>query len=368
MNHFFKNLSYTVSINPFKSVKSLFLIGALTISFNSFSQTNLSQTNLPLSDDNSGAIEKVSEPQVDTSISSDAWLLKLKTALTTSNFQAGIVAMKAGKTTSFIWLHGVVTRDDGITGDKAVEVESISPSMGTGVSNVRQGNLVTFIEPNKEAYSITSDSIRKFIPPIFYQDATELSSNYKFVMETESQIGGRSAQLMRIESIDNTTYDYWVWIDVQSSLPLRMAFINQKNELVEQVVMTQLSVFSEPNDDIINLSEHTLPAPVELVTTTNQETNNWNMSWLPNSFTLIKSDRHHLSATGEVSDYYLYSDGLVEFSIYVQRQLDSFNSPLILQEGAMSFVMMRSDGFDVTVVGTIPADTAHKIARSIKSN
>jgi len=368
MTHFFSDLRRIVLVNLLKNVKTLFIIGVFSISFNGFSQTNLSQANTPLSNDDIAAVENTSEAQGDDATNADAFLIKLKNALTTSNFQAGIVTMKAGKTTSFNWLHGVVAINNGIENDKAVEVESISPLIGTGVSNLRHDQVVTFIEPNKEAYSIKSDSIRKFIPPIFYQDATQLSANYKFVMVSESQIGGRPAQLMRIESIDDTTYDYWVWIDIQSSLPLRMAFVNQKSEVIEQVVMTQLSVFSGPNEDIINLSQHILPAPTELLTTTNQETNNWNMSWLPDGFTLIKSDRHHLSVTGEVSDYYLYSDGLVEFSVYVQRQLGSFNSPLILQEGAMSFVMMRSDGFDVTVVGTVPTETAHKIARSIKSN
>ena len=367
MNHFFSELSQFFLVNPLKRLQPLLIIGCFSISFNA-----ISQTNIPLLNESPALVDSVPEPQLTEKVSAEEWLIKLRNSLTTSNFQAGIVTMKAGKTTSYSWLHGVVAIADDNGKEsadvKTIEVESISPLMGSGVSNFRQDQVVTFIEPNKEAYSIKSESIRKFIPPIFYKNALDLSSNYNFVMSSKSEIGGRPAQLIRLESINHTTHDYWIWLDVQSSLPLRMAFVNQKNEVIEQVVMTQLSLFSGPSEDIIKLSQHILPAPILSARTTGQETNNWDMSWLPDGFTLIKSDRHHLSITGEVSDYYLYSDGLVEFSIYVQRQLESFNSPLILQEGAMSFVMLRSEGFDVTVVGEIPTNTAHKIARSIKSN
>jgi sigma-E factor negative regulatory protein RseB len=350
---------------PRKNIKLLSIPLILSLSFNTFAQDI--DTEKSTSSVSSSSSLKSPQP-----LTAQAWLKKLKTALTQANYQAGIVTMKAGKTTSYNWLHGVVsntTSDTDIDSSELqiTEVESITPAMGVGINILRHDQTVMFIEPNKDAYSVKSNTIRKFIPPVLYQDTNVLSKSYTFNKVSETEIGGRDAQLIRIESINNTAYDYLVWIDVQSALPLRMAFVNEKNEVIEQVVMTHLSLFNGPNDDIIKLSTHQLAPTVALTETNFQETNNWNMSWLPNGFELIKSNRHHLPNTNEVSDYYLYSDGLVEFSIYVQRQLDSFTSPLILQEGAMSFVMVRSDGFDVTVVGTIPTKTAHKIAQSIKS-
>ncbi|GHB65802.1 sigma-E factor regulatory protein RseB [Psychrosphaera saromensis] len=362
MNRYSLDINHLVSVNFKKLLTLVFLSSTI-----SFSTNVLAQSDLTLSTEQAEltANAPVAKTSVGEKVNAGVWLAKLKIALTQSNFQAGIVTMKADKTKSYNWIHGVI--DAKADGEKPLEVEGISPLIGTGVSNLRHNQIVTFIEPNKEAYSIESDSIRKFIPPIFYQDINQLSESYQFVMVSKNQIGGRSAQLIRIESIDDTAYNYWVWIDVESALPLRMAFVNKKGEVIEQILMTHLSVFAEPTEEIIKLGEHTLPTPPSSLIATHQETNNWNMSWIPNSFSLIKSDRHHLSITREVSDYYLYSDGLVEFSIYVQRQLDSFNSPLVLQEGAMSFVMVRSDGFDVTVVGTIPAETAYKVASSVKS-
>lgn len=285
------------------------------------------------------------------------WLIKLKAALTEQHFDAGVISTKANKTDSFKWLHGVV-------GDQ--EVESIAPLIGGGMTTIRKGNVVSFIEANKQVYSIEASSIRNFIPPVFYKSVEVLADSYQFVSVSKNQIGGRPAQLIRIESKDNTTFNYWVWVDVESGLPLRLEYVNQSGEVVERMLMTHLSVFSEPTDDMQKISKSEFPAPAVIGLASNKDTNNWHMSWLPKGFKLIKSDRHHVSISREVSDYYLYSDGLVEFSIYIQRPLESFKSPIVLQEGATSFVMINANGYDVTVVGAIPAETGYQIATNIK--
>lgn len=288
------------------------------------------------------------------------WLSKLREALTQTNFEAGIVTLKGEKTESFQWVHGIAP-------DTGIEVERVSPLIGGGVMTLRKGNTVTFVEPNKEPYSVKSTSIRSFIPPVFYKNAAQLIDSYQFVLVSKSQIAGRSAQLIRIESVSKHAFNYWVWIDVISGLPLRLAFVDEAGEVKEQVLMTHLTLHNTATEEIQKLLDFpTPPAPTALIAQ-RQETNNWNMSWLPDGFKLIKSDRHHVSISREVSDYFLYSDGLVEVSVYVQRPLESFNSPLVLRDGATSFVMVHANGFDVTVVGKIPEQVAVKIASSVKA-
>ena len=315
------------------------------------------QSESPISEEESAkpVIEKVNEK-----VNAAYWLTRLKAALTETNFDAGIVTIKGDKTESFQWSHGYQA-------EQQLEIERVSPLIGGGAVTVRKGSTVAFIEPNKETYSVKSQSIRNFIPPIFYKDAAALVDSYQFVLVSKSQITGRSAQLIRIESIANTTYNYWVWIDVLSGLPLRMAFVNEAGEVMEQVLMTHLTLHQELSPEMTKLADLPLPAPPATGLAQRNETNNWQMTWLPPGFELLKSDRHHVSISREVSDYYLYGDGLTEVSIYVQRPLESFNSPIVLQDGATSFVMVRAEGFDVTVVGKIPPQIAFNIAKSVKS-
>lgn len=287
------------------------------------------------------------------------WLLQLKKALTEKNFDAGVVSTRANKTESYKWIHGVV-------GGR--EVESISPLIGGKASTVRQGNTVAYIEPNKPVYSISSSSIRNFIPPVFYRDPNQLAESYQFVLVSKNQVGGRPAQLLRLESKDNTTYNIWLWLDLETGLPLRLDYVDLKGNIVERMLMTHLTVFSGPTEDIYKLAGITLPQPAADVIASSKDTNNWQFQWVPKGFELVKSDRHHVSISREVSDYYLYSDGLFEFSVYIQRPLNSYESPLLLREGATAFVMLNAGEFDVTVIGAVPVETAYKIARNIKRN
>ncbi len=291
------------------------------------------------------------------------WLKKLKVALKESNFEAGIINIKGGKTEPSQWAHGVAKDSAG----QLVEVERVSPLIGNGVSTIRRGKTVAFFESNNDPYSVSAKSIRGFIPAIFYQDASSLIDSYQFVLVSKSQIAGRSAQLIRIESTTKQTYNFWLWIDVLSGLPLRMAYIDERGEVVEQTLMTHLTLLTEPNEEMNKLAKMELPPVPNAAMASAQHTNNWLMEHIPVGFKLIKSDRHHVSISREVSDYYLFSDGLVEFSVYIQRPIEGFNSPLVLEDGGTSFVMIHADGFDVTVVGMIPAETAFKVAKSVKT-
>lgn len=331
----------------------LFLIVTITTFFNmAFAQEQVAQ-NIPVE------VEKNSETTKIQANTASEWLQQLKQALTEKNFDAGIVSTKANKTESYKWIHGVVA---------GKEVESVSSLIGGRVSTVRQSNTVAYIEPNKPIYSISAPSIRNFIPPIFYQDPEELADSYQFVLVSKNQVGGRAAQLLRIESIDNATYNIWLWLDFDTGLPLRLDYVDLKGNVVERMLMTHLTVFSGPNEDVFKLAGISLPEPANDVIASTKDTNNWKMSWVPKGFELIKSDRHHVSMSREVSDYYLYSDGLFEFSVYIQRPLESYESPLLLREGATAFVMLNAGGFDVTVVGAIPVETAYKVASNIKRN
>ncbi len=331
----------------------LFLIVTITTFFNvALAQEQVAQ-NIPVEVEKDSATTKI---QASTA---SQWLQQLKQALTEKNFDAGIVSTKANKTESYKWIHGVVA---------GKEVESVSSLIGGQVSTVRQGNTVAYIEPNKPIYSISAPSIRNFIPPIFYQDPEELADSYQFVLVSKNQVGGRAAQLLRIESIDNATYNIWLWLDFDTGLPLRLDYVDLKGNVVERILMTHLTVFSGPNEDVFKLAGISLPEPANDVIASTKDTNNWKMGWVPKGFELVKSDRHHVSMSREVSDYYLYSDGLFEFSVYIQRPLESYESPLLLREGATAFVMLNAGGFDVTVVGAIPVETAYKVASNIKRN
>eukprot|EP00493_Phyllostaurus_siculus_P025998 UN26343 len=188
---------------------------------------------------------------------------------------------------------------------------------------VRINDQVTYFEPQSQPYSINTDSIAGPIPEVLFKDIEALSSQYDFVLGGKGRIAGRAAQLVRIESKDEYKYNYWIWLDTESSLLLKAAYVNHQGEALEQLQLTHISVTEQPAPMILEVLNRNFPTPLPGNALEGEKSNatNWRIGWLPNGFKLLKSDRHKLDLNNELTDYYLYSDGFVEVSVFVQRPL-----------------------------------------------
>ena len=97
-----------------------------------------------------------------------------------------------------------------------------------------------------------------------------------------------------------------------------------------------------------------------------QRKHEWTVAFLPVGMKPVKQDIHQLAITGQVAEYSLFSDGLVNVSVYIQAGTGGFQDDVNLNNGANT-VHSRTDGkVQVTVVGDIPLVTAQLMAKSIE--
>tara|TARA_B100000315_G_scaffold159905_1_gene148437 strand:- start:183 stop:446 length:264 start_codon:yes stop_codon:yes gene_type:complete len=80
----------------------------------------------------------------------------------------------------------------------------------------------------------------------------------------------------------------------------------------------------------------------------------------------IKQDTRRLALTGQVVEYKLFSDGLVDVSVYVQPADDALGETLALRNEVSTFLTLTDGKAQVTVVGEIPLQTANAIATSLR--
>lgn len=291
--------------------------------------------------------------------SAKALLLNMADAVHNRNFDASFVVVKGKAMEPYRWLHA---KQDN------TELEHLSLLNGAGLEMVRVNSQVTYFEPQSEPYSINTDSIAGPIPEVLFKNIERLSANYDFVLGGKGRIAGRGAQLIRIESKDEFKFNYWLWIDNESSLLLKSAYVNHQGEMLEQLQLTHISVTEEPAPMLLEILNRDFPTPLPLnaeETQTENAVNNWQIGWIPKGFNLLKSDRHKLDLNNELTDYYLYSDGLVEISVFVQRPLPGRRPSGALSSGATTVYVHNAGGFDVSVVGNIPSTTAKAIAESV---
>ena len=287
-------------------------------------------------------------------------LLNMAEAVHNRNFDASFVVVKGKSMEPYRWLHA----KQGET-----ELEHLSLLNGAGLEIIRIDNQVTYFEPQSAPYSIATDSIAGPIPEVLFKNIERLNQEYDFVLGGKGRIAGRPAQLVRIESKDEYKFNYWLWIDAESSLILKSAYVNHNGDMLEQLQLTHISVTEEPAPLLLEMLNKEFPTPLPsdaiAKNTDNLASNNWQIGWLPDGFSLLKSDRHKLDLNNELTDYYLYSDGFVEVSVFVQRPLPGRRPSGALSSGATTIYVHNAGSFDVSVVGNIPATTAKTIAESV---
>ena len=285
------------------------------------------------------------------------WLERLSQSLRELNFTTSFVVVKNNQAEPYHWLHGV--------DDNNLELEIIARLNGTRRDVLRKGDVVSYIEPEQEVYSIAATALTSPIPSIFRHDISTLESNYRFISAGRSRVLGRVAQLIRVVAKDEHRFGYWLWLDQKSGLLLKTAIITRQGQMLEQIQFTHLDITDDVSENLVHLKETQLPAVIELAVAAPVETLFWKINWLPEGFTAVKSDRHRIQQNKKVVEFMLFSDGLVDISVYVNPSANKERPIEFASDGATLVFNQIINGIEVSVVGKIPLTTAKKIANSV---
>jgi len=287
---------------------------------------------------------------------------RLSSALRELNFSTSFVVVKNNQAEPYHWLHGL-TADT--ASSNQVELEILALLNGPRRDVLRIDNTVSYIEPEYAPYSITSSHISGPIPAVFGQDISVLENNYHFVSVGRSRVLGRIAQLIRIVPKDTNRFGYWVWLDQQSGLLLKLAIITRKGQLLEQIQFTHLEITSDTSEHLKQLQATDLPKVVDITAKQEVTKLGWQVNWLPNGFKPIKSNRHRINTSKQSVEFMLFNDGLVDLSVYVNPSKDKQRVIEYAHDGATLVFNQVINNVEVSVVGKIPVATAKKVVNSV---
>lgn len=290
--------------------------------------------------------------------SAESWLIKMSTAVKTLNYSMSFVVLKPGTDSQpYLWRHGI--------DENGTEMEQLNLLNGPGREVVRIGDKVSYFEPNVPPYSLQSTSVNGPFPSELLYQPEKLFDSYQFILVGRSRISGRAAQQIRVISKDKSRFGFNLWLDQESGLLLKMNMVNLEGQLLEQIQVTAIQV-TEKADPFFSRIEVAM-LPDVLVLPNQHEQQHWALNYLPVGMVIVKQDTHRLPMTGELVDYILLSDGLVDISIYLQP-LDSKKATqdLIGRHESNTILTRQLGNVSVTVVGKIPAATADTILKSIQ--
>jgi len=312
--------------------------------------TNFSALSAAVESDNDSNIAKLS-------------FERLSKALRELNFSTSFVVVKNNQAEPYHWLHGVNKKTES---DNLVELEILALLNGPRRDILRIDNTVSYIEPEYAPYSIMSSHITGPIPAIFGQDISALEDNYHFVSVGRSRILGRVAQLIRIVPKDTHRFGYWVWLDQQSGLLLKLAIITRKGQLLEQIQFTHLEITNDLSEHLKHLQGTDLPKIIDITTNQEEVEFTWKVNWLPHGFKQVKSNKHQINTNKKTVEFMLFNDGLVDISVYVNPSKDKQRVIEFANDGATLVLNQVINNVEVSVVGKIPLATAKKIVNSVR--
>ncbi|WP_442864002.1 MucB/RseB C-terminal domain-containing protein [Alteromonas sp. ASW11-130] len=301
-------------------------------------------------------IENVEENERDF-LTAKQWLARLTEATQSLNYQVSFIQSRAGsETIPYLWRHGVL--EDGTT------VEQLNLQNGPGRELIRVGNVVSVFEPDVPPYSLYSASINGPIPSQLLYNPRALTKSYKFIKVGRARVSGRSAQHIRIVSLDNSRFSYQLWLDEASGMLLKFNMLDLNGNLLEQIQVTSLSIQKEPHPYFARVNQATLPQPM-VITPSQPRKHHWEVDYLPRGMKEVKRDIRRLALTGQIVEYKMFSDGLVDVSVYVQMADDAIGADMVLRHDVNTFLTLTDGQAQVTVVGEIPLNTANAIATSL---
>ncbi|RUO74037.1 negative regulator of sigma E activity [Pseudidiomarina sediminum] len=279
-------------------------------------------------------------------------------ALRELNFEATLVRSSGTRLEPMTWLHG--TYSDGL------EAELIVMLNGPDTRIVRLGEDTSYyFQPTDDSYTLRSDVTYGLLPAAFYQNFAALQPHYQVRAAGRGvRVTGRETHYLRILSSDNDRYHYGLWIDSESGMLLKMQMMTPQGEVLEQL---QLTTFQERESMPISLSDlRGIPRPPRLHELRQRQPLQFSIQpqWLPSGFKLLRQTHRNLAATRLPTDYFLFSDGLTEVSVYVtEREAQSL--PELGLQGPESIYNTSLQNHAITVVGKLPVATLQRIAENM---
>lgn len=312
----------------------------------------------------SSSIANVTEPDNGQPSSStkpnsvSGWLQKMTDATRTLNFKVAFVVSRLNQeTVPYLWRHGVVA--DGAS------LEQLNLQNGPGRELIRVGDVVSIFEPDATPYSLRSKYINGPIPSELLYEPESLTKGYEFVLVGRARVAGRPAQQLRIVSRDNTRFSYQLWLDEATGMFLKLNTLDLQGNILEQIQVTAMDITEAPSAYFSRVNLSSLPRPLALPPSTNRQ-HSWKVEYLPSGMFEVKHDIRRLALTGQVVEYKMFTDGLVDVSVYVQSAKEAVGSDLVLRHELNTFLTLTDGKAQVTVVGEIPLKTANAIATSLR--
>lgn len=290
-------------------------------------------------------------------------------------------AQKLNYSGTFVYQQADQMRTSRITHliDGKNEVEKLEILDGKPREYIRRNEEISCYIPETKTIVTERRVVPDVFPAIFASNPVEMAEHYSVRKAESGRVAGFECQAILLEPKDNFRYGYKLWAEKGSGLLLRAQTLNDKNEAVEQIAFTQISIGDVDKSRVRPSFGNTNVWRVENATMSQVTIPNWAIKWVPPGFKKIREMKRMVQDAGSNNSVtvgarpaahrdvlqIVFSDGLAAISVFIEPSTQS-RTEGTRQQGAMNIVGKRQGDFWLTIVGEVPAAAVKKVANSIE--
>lgn len=258
------------------------------------------------------------------------------------------------------------------------EVEKLEILDGKPREYMRNNDEVICYVPETRTLLIEKRVTRDIFPAILDADLSDLSEFYDVKKGAPGRIAGQDCQTVVLVPRDNLRYGYKLWADKATGLLLRAQTLNDKQDVIEQIAFTQVSIGNIDRSSVKSSYPNTAGWHVENAVMSQVTPSGWTVGALPPGFSKIREVKRMVSDTPAANSsqakaspterevlQLVFSDGMAAISVFIEPGSRS-RTEGSMQQGALNIVGKRQGDYWITIVGEVPQTAIRQVANSIE--
>lgn len=289
------------------------------------------------------------------------WIEKMADSMRNLSYQGNFVYLHENQLESMSILH---------IKDKYGERERLLSLNGEAREVIRDNKNLTCIWPDSRKVVVDSSRQKTFSPLFIPGNIAKISKYYDMSLADGGRVAGQETVIVNIKPKDQFRYGLMLWINSSNGLLLKSNLINEQNEVVEQVMFTNLEELSK-NDQLQLITMPELDDSFSLIryhsgdASGNLEVDlTWQFTNLPAGFWQESALKRRVVGTDRFIQQMVYTDGLASLSVFIEKQ--TAQTPQgETSIGAVNGFIRLLNNYSVTAIGEVPAITVRLVAESV---
>ena len=257
--------------------------------------------------------------------------------------------------------------------DESGERERMLSLNGEAREVIRDNKNLICIWPDSRKVMVDDSNRNTFSPLFVPSDIVKTSKYYDMKLAGGERIAGHDTVIVNIEPRDEFRYGLSLWLNSSNGLLLKSNLVNEKHQVVEQVMFTRLEVLDK-SDPIPLITMPELDDSFSLVRYHNgsdsgtlEADKSWRISYLPEGFWQESALKRKIAGTDRYIQQMVYTDGLASLSVFIEKQTAEETPQGETSMGAVNAFISLFKDYSVTAIGEVPAMTVRLVAESISN-